>query len=118
MKKIILFAASLYLSTFAKAQDQNLIQYSNASSGGFIDAVDIISGSLPYPNPTTGALHLDLEKPSEVFIYNANGLLVMHQKLQRGKYTLDLSAQPTGLYFMNLIALDNSGVENHRINKF
>lgn len=87
-------------------------------SGTFIDAVNSISTILPYPNPSSGTVYLGLNIPCEVAIYNANGLLVWQKELQGGQQSIDLSAQPAGLYFLTMVATDKTAVENHRIQKF
>lgn len=87
-------------------------------SGTFIDAVNSVSAILPYPNPSSGTVYLGLNIPCEVAIYNANGLLVWQKELQGGQQSIDLSAQPAGLYFLTMVATDKTAVENHRIQKF
>lgn len=87
-------------------------------SGTFIDAINSVSALLPYPNPSSGIVHLGLNSETEVAVYNANGQIVLQQNMQRGQQAIDLTAQPAGLYFLTLIAADKSAVENHRIQKF
>lgn len=89
-----------------------------SQSGTYIDAINSVSTIMPYPNPCSGLLHLALNTESEVSVYNANGILVWQRQLGSGQQSIDLSSQPAGLYFLNLISTNKTAVENHRIQKF
>ena len=56
--------------------------------------------SVVYPNPCHGLLNLDLgEGQWTVQVYDITGRKVMERQCE-AKSTLDLSQQPTGLYFL------------------
>ena len=58
-----------------------------------------------YPNPTNGIFNLDLEiSVGYIFIYNILGEIVLQSKINDTQIKFDLSNQPAGIYFVNVIS--------------
>lgn len=60
-----------------------------------------------YPNPTTGTLFIEAATGTEmtdgkVVVYNNGGMIVERLESVSGHFTIDLSPQPAGVYFMNI----------------
>ncbi|RKD92653.1 T9SS type A sorting domain-containing protein [Mangrovibacterium diazotrophicum] len=59
---------------------------------------------LIYPNPTKGILRIDIAELNGinmvVGIYDSNGRLLINQSLKENTSQFDLSAYPSGLYFL------------------
>ncbi|MEM9917493.1 MAG: T9SS type A sorting domain-containing protein [Bacteroidota bacterium] len=55
--------------------------------------------ALLYPNPTRGDLNISGEGPTEIFVYNLHGCLLLHQDGVQG----DLSMLPNGIYFVRVL---------------
>lgn len=55
-----------------------------------------------YPNPTSGNFTLTSENMSHVEVYNNFGQCIINLETNEGKTTIDLSSQPTGLYFVSV----------------
>jgi O-glycosyl hydrolase len=60
-----------------------------------------------YPNPASETLFIELEGASgpvdELFIYNSLGTQVAVMKPENGKYLLDVSGLPKGVYFLRIL---------------
>ena len=54
------------------------------------------------PNPTTGILNVQVEKPSTVSIYNSLGTEVMSAVVVDVNGTLDLSSFSAGIYLVKI----------------
>lgn len=62
-----------------------------------------------YPNPSNGHYFIDIEQPlfeAQITIYNNIGVLVYQSKLQDTHQSIDLSAQPIGIYFARVQTID------------
>ncbi|MBD8348454.1 leucine-rich repeat protein [Dysgonomonas sp. HGC4] len=73
----------------------------------FIDIVDNQKVVI-YPNPTRGALTVEVSgtvpgKSDIIQIYNMQGHLIKHQSMENIRTSLDISAQPKGVYLMKII---------------
>ena len=55
-----------------------------------------------YPNPSNGIFVLETLYKSDIAIYNALGGLIYSKEFTKGKYTIDLSKETTGIYFMKI----------------
>lgn len=72
-----------------------------------LEDISLTAGQLTaYPNPSSGAVYLQLEKqpaqPLLVHVYNTSGRIV-HRLLMKDKQTvLDLSRVPKGLYYVRV----------------
>ncbi len=58
-----------------------------------------------YPNPTSGLLHVEIDQqfgPCNVLFFNSLGQMVHTQKVETDVATLDVSAFPKGMYFVNI----------------
>lgn len=53
-----------------------------------------------YPNPTDGKVYIEAEGLRQVRVFNLMGQEVMRQAVASDHYTLDLSSQPQGCYFI------------------
>jgi fibronectin type 3 domain-containing protein len=53
-----------------------------------------------YPNPTDGKVYIETEGLRMVRVFNLMGQEVMRQAVASDRYTLDLSSQPQGCYFI------------------
>lgn len=72
----------------------------------------LITGMTAFPNPVSGRLTIDLpllEKNFDVRLLNMNGQVVTTYVTNGGRRNLDVSALPTGLYFLKA----TSGKENY-----
>ena len=62
---------------------------------------------LVYPNPTSGVFSIDCKNTSlddcDFHIYDEFGKLLISNNLIKGSNTIDLSGQPNGIYFFQLI---------------
>jgi hypothetical protein len=56
-----------------------------------------------YPNPTTGVLNCQVDKSAQVQLYSAQGKLLLEQY---GSEEIDLSSQPSGIYFLRISGVD------------
>jgi hypothetical protein len=60
-----------------------------------------------FPNPTNGILNINftnsLESNISVSVSNAIGQIVLNEKLNSSKTTLNIKQLPTGMYFINII---------------
>ncbi len=54
------------------------------------------------PNPTAGIVSFDLEGPSVVRVMDASGRILMEQRMQGGRSTLDLGTLPDGFYHLRI----------------
>lgn len=54
------------------------------------------------PNPTAGIVSFELEGPSLVRVMDASGRIVMEQRVQGGRSTLDLGTLPDGFYHLRI----------------
>lgn len=53
-----------------------------------------------YPNPTSGILHLNLEKSSKVTFYDPSGKPVKSAEAVKGENRMDITDLPEGMYLM------------------
>ena len=53
-----------------------------------------------YPNPTEGKVYIEAEGLRQVRVFNLMGQEVLRQAVTSDRYTLDLSSQPQGCYFI------------------
>jgi hypothetical protein len=72
-----------------------------------------------YPNPNTGTFQLEMcsgcnTEKSKIEIYNTMGECVYQATLNNEKQTIDLSSQPTGIYFVS-VTIGNRKISNHKI---
>jgi hypothetical protein len=78
-------------------------QYSQVISMEF-DAINPIS---VYPNPTTGVATLSgLEENSIIELRSVHGLLLLSDTTQTGKYQLDMTHYPNGVYLLTILNLN------------
>jgi hypothetical protein len=97
----------LYSEQFEVLVDEGGLGISEAGSG---------TRMMVYPNPNTGSFTLDLSVPasgnSEITIFNAKGIQIMHEKImqheKRFSVQYDLGKYPDGLYFIQLQAAGSS----------
>lgn len=72
-----------------------------------IEEPDPLANVQVYPNPSTGLFHLKLDKAAAIAVTDLAGKQVYVSVSQSaGNTTIDLSAQPGGLYFLRLMAGD------------
>jgi hypothetical protein len=55
-----------------------------------------------YPNPTNGFFTIELPEKAQVKITNTLGEIVFEAPFEAGKQTIDLGAQPDGMYFVQV----------------
>ena len=56
---------------------------------------------IPYPNPTTGKVHVELSaNPSSFVITDLTGKVIMEMSVSNPQFDLDLSTMPAGLYLL------------------
>ncbi|MDX2173674.1 MAG: T9SS type A sorting domain-containing protein [Bacteroidota bacterium] len=55
-----------------------------------------------YPNPNTGKFTIELNKPSQVSIYNILGQLIFNEKINELKKLISLSSVLNGTYFVRI----------------
>lgn len=74
-------------------------------------------GSNIYPNPATKQVNIQLSDPSAAFtceILNELGQVIRTDRAV-GKLEVDCSDMPQGIYFIRLIASDNSQTSSHKL---
>jgi hypothetical protein len=66
-----------------------------------------------FPNPTTGILNVECKmQNAELKIYNPFGSLIHFQIIKSSNFQIDLTAQPKGVYFLEM-----EGINNKVVNK-
>jgi hypothetical protein len=70
---------------------------------------------LVYPNPNNGLFTVDLKANSQVMITNSLGEIIVDEKLNSGKHTLDIHHQAKGIYFIKVSS--DKGFETIKIIK-
>ena len=62
-----------------------------------------------FPNPTNGKIHIELKDKSirKFIITNSIGQVILEKQINNNKIEEDLSGQPKGIYFINLISDKN-----------
>ncbi len=81
----------------------------NCFSAG-INEKENISRVALFPNPSTGKFHLkNIEHNSEVKIFNLLGKIIYQSSTINSDSEIDLTNQPKGIYFCNIISKDNFG---------
>src|SRR3989339_960294 len=69
-----------------------------------------------YPNPSHGIFTIDIifdneESPTcNVFVYNTSGKEILQKKLSDFKFSIDLSTNPPGLYYMKVLTDKHSKI--------
>jgi hypothetical protein len=71
-----------------------------------------------YPNPVYDKLNIEAANAISVRIYNNTGSLVTQQNIERGKLTLDVSAFPAGIYFMDLKGKEGNVIDRQKWIKY
>ena len=62
---------------------------------------------IPYPNPTTGKVHIELSaRPSSFVVTDLTGKMVMEMSVSNPQFDLDLSTMPAGLYLLKVQMTD------------
>ena len=93
---------------------------SNPSNVVFVDwTTDVeentLKGSSVYPNPTDGIITVEADGLRQVRVLNVMGQEIQNQTLTDNQTTIDLSAQPTGCYFIEVVS--EQGCEINKILK-
>lgn len=68
-----------------------------------------------YPNPCTNYFYIDIDKPSTIMVYNSFGLLLYNQQLAEGSHNVDMSANSSGTYIIQIN--ENGKQKTHRVIK-
>ena len=68
-----------------------------------------------YPNPTKSMVFIEAEGLHEVHVLNLMGQEVLRQAVKEERFTLDLSSQPQGCYFIETVT--NHGISTTKIMK-
>jgi len=55
-----------------------------------------------FPNPTKGKFHLKTTEAAALKIINNLGQIVYESKIRQEEYVIDLSAEPAGIYFVQI----------------
>lgn len=94
-----------------------LLRYSGVALAAR-NAADPTRALLAYPNPTNGLVQLagGLQSNETVRVYDAAGRLCQQGQVSDARRTLDLSAQPVGLYQVQVTAPDGS-IRSQRVSK-
>lgn len=82
----------------------------------------MLQGVTVYPNPTNGNLNVDLSQITDaevtVSVYNAVGALIDVQRLNNvAQYQYDLSAQPSGLYIVEVRTATGVAIKKVNLSK-
>lgn len=65
---------------------------------------EIVAGDLNiYPNPTSGIIHIGLQKYHSLKVFNTLGQVVIEKKPQFGQETIDLSSLQNGCYMISIV---------------
>lgn len=61
-----------------------------------------------FPNPTIGELQVRLPEPESLMaqLYSGNGQLLLTEEKLQSEHSIDMSAMPAGVYWLQLIAAD------------
>ena len=87
-------------------------EYTSPESG--INETDLSNTISVFPNPSSGKLTLNSEfAKGEIAIYNLQGEKVFQSEIKNQKTEIDLSKQPSGVYFLQLKT--SEGVANKKI---
>jgi hypothetical protein len=70
-----------------------------------------------YPNPTTAKIHVSMSNTSgyEMYIYNANDMLVFNKKVSGGSAIVDIEKLPAGIY--TIACRNDQGIVHKQIVK-
>ncbi|MBF9223560.1 T9SS type A sorting domain-containing protein [Hymenobacter ruricola] len=100
------------------AQNQKMLLRYSGVALAVRNTADPARQLLAYPNPTAGPMQLSgaLVGNETVRVYDAAGRLCQQGQVSDAKRTLDLSAQPAGLYHVQVTAPDGS-VRSQRVSK-
>jgi PKD repeat protein len=60
------------------------------------------SGVKIFPNPMSGLLHVEIENPLPLYIYDLSGKLLMQKELLPGENEIDLHEFPASVYIVNV----------------
>jgi len=82
----------------------DLWEYTPSSVG--IEENNFTSAISIYPNPSKGLLFIDRIEKGNIEIYNIAGQKISNQKITSEKTQVDLSAQPSGIYFVRVSTED------------
>ncbi|MBI4945389.1 MAG: T9SS type A sorting domain-containing protein [Bacteroidetes bacterium] len=98
-------ATAPHTSDTATASEEKASLLIKDSKNNFKDVVDIS------PNPNEGRFTLQLKEQSdagtsEAFIYNPLGQLIFQSSIINNQSSIDLSAQPKGIYFVKVQSAD------------
>ena len=66
--------------------------------------------TMVFPNPTDGHLYVRLPDEARLTVYTATGVGVLSTQAPAGTSTLDLSALPAGLYYLEVAAPDGKAI--------
>jgi hypothetical protein len=64
---------------------------------------DVDSRFRMYPNPVESEIHILLQEPMYCVILDVQGREVLRMELLAGRNSIDLSSQPTGIYYIRLV---------------
>jgi hypothetical protein len=85
-------------------------QQGDATSGIGLDPVQEVQASV-YPNPSTGRFYVDVEAgiTAHLRIFNVQGAEVWQQMtVEQWPWAVDLTAMPTGTYFLEITGANNN----------
>ncbi len=91
-----------YPSTYGMIND--LWKYANLTTG-----IDEMSDSMQinlYPNPTNGMITIELLTTALLSINNSLGEIILNEKFDAGKHTLNIQNESSGIYFVKVIEQD------------
>lgn len=95
-----------YRPIISPAELNDLWEYS--PSPVVIEENNFISTLNIYPNPSNGKFFIGGIEKGAVEVYNTVGEKVFQSKIQSSRFNINLSSQPKGIYFVNVITEKNS----------
>ncbi len=95
-------------SDYGEVEDYTLTIIDNTTNKNYVDNSD--AAIKIYPNPTANILNIDLrDKENKILnleISDINGKVLLSEKINSNKSTVDVNSLPAGVYFVKLKSID------------
>jgi len=98
-----------WMAAHSSSADNYLLFCSDLPANLGIEEDNLAEG-LVYPNPTQGIFHIQLNIPSTVTIFDADGRELIKRDLNGGLQTIQLSLK-SGIYFVKVTSADNESIQ-------
>ncbi len=102
-------------NTLTGCSNQTILTQSVSSCAGIENLLSNNNLTIIYPNPTNGLITIEINSNSKVYITNALGKLIFNETIDAGKNHINIQNQSSGIYFVQIIDIQNNTVENIKI---